>query len=295
MSYEFRICTFAHWLISTLLLWSCGGSQPREQQVAVTIEPQRYFAEKIAGEHFSIYTVVPPGQSPETYDPAPHEMVRIAWSKAWLRIGRIGFELVWMPTIRENNPQLTFFDLSEGIHWLKNDAPHDEAREGAHGHVHEGVDPHVWNATGTARIIARNTLQAFVSLDPANETEYRANCQQLLGEIEDTERTLHELLDTLTCRTFIIYHPALTYFAEDFHLTQLAIEAEGKEPSTASMKALVDRARDAGVRVVFVQQEFDRKHAEQVAKEIGARVVTINPLDVRWKEQMIAIANELIH
>jgi zinc transport system substrate-binding protein len=262
--------------------------------VAVTVEPQRYFAEKIAGDHFAVHTVVPAGQSPETYDPAPHEMVHLARSRAYLRIGRIGFEQVWMQAIRENNPCLTFFDLSEGVCWIGGgDAAHEDGAANAH-HSHGREDPHIWNTTAGARIIARNTLQAFVSLDPANEAFYRANYRQLLLEIDETERTLHRMLDTLTCRTFIIYHPALTYFADEFRLTQLAIESEGREPSAASMKSLVDRAREAQVRVVFVQQEFDRKHAEQVAKEIGARVVTINPLDIHWHEQMIFMARSLL-
>jgi zinc transport system substrate-binding protein len=102
------------------------------------------------------------------------------------------------------------------------------------------------------------------------------------------------MLDTLTRRTFIIYHPALTYFADEFDLKQLAIESEGKEPSVASLKALIDEAKAAQVRVVFIQQEFDRKHAAQIASEIGARTVVINPLDPRWNEQMIHIASELI-
>jgi zinc transport system substrate-binding protein len=288
---------FAHWIVGALLLCGCGSSQKQEPSVMVTIEPQRYFAEKIAGDHFLVYTVVPAGQSPETYDPAPHEMVRIARSKAYLRIGRIGFELAWMPVIRENNPQLAFFDLSEGIHWIENnesDKEHDRHdANNPHRHRHDGVDPHIWNSTGNARIIARNTLQAFVSLDPDNETEYRANYQQLLREIDDTEQTLHQLLDTLSCRTFIIYHPALTYFAREFQLRQLAIETEGKEPSASSMKHLVDSARKNNVQIVFVQKEFDRKHAEQVAGEIGARTITINPLDLHWKEQMIALAQSL--
>ncbi|MDR1454741.1 MAG: zinc ABC transporter substrate-binding protein [Tannerella sp.] len=253
----------------------------------MTIEPQRYFAEKIAGGRFAVHTLVPPGQSPETYDPAPHEMVSLARSSAYLQIGRIGFEEAWMPTIRENNPHMTFFDLSEGLHPAGNDTAH------LHLHRYCREDPHIWNTVAGARMIARNTLLAFVRLDPANEAAYRANCEQLLREIDGTEEDLHALLDTLTCRTFVIYHPALTRFADEFHLTQLAIESEGREPSAASMKTLVDRAREARVRVVFVQQEFDRKHAEQVAKEIGARTVTINPLDVHWREQMLFIARSL--
>jgi ABC-type lipoprotein release transport system permease subunit/ABC-type Zn uptake system ZnuABC Zn-binding protein ZnuA len=277
-------------LLSALLFAGCGSRPPQEQSVTVTIEPQRWFAEKIAGERFSVHTAVPVGQSPETYDPAPHEMARISRSKAYFRIGRIGFEQVWMKTIRENNPQLAFFDLSEGVRWLKNEMPDNETEE---HHSHGEFDPHIWNATDHARIIARNTLQAFISLDPTNESEYRSRYEQLLREIDDTERTLHGLLDTLSHRAFVIYHPALTYFAAEFGLVQLAIEAEGKEPSAVSMKTLIDQARAGQVRVVFVQQEFDRKHARQVAKEIGARVIVINPLDVHWSDQMIYMARSL--
>lgn len=277
-----------------VLISGCGTGTIQEQRVMVTVEPQRYFADKIAGDYFEVQTVVPTGQSPETYDPAPYEMVRIAQSKAYFQIGKIGFEQAWIQTIKENNPDVAFFDLSEGVKWLEGECSGHE-HDDEHGHHHHGAaDPHIWNATGPAKIIAKNTLNAFVELDPEHKDIYQNNYTELIGEIEDTERTLHEMLDTLTHRTFIIYHPALTYFADEFELVQFAIEAEGKEPSAASMKELVDKAKDAGVRVVFVQQEFDRKHAEQLASEIGARIVTINPLDVQWKEQMVYMAEELI-
>ena len=301
-----------------LLLSGCQGSHSGKPGIAVTIEPQRYFAEMIAGDLFDIYAVVPTGQSPETYDPAPHEMIRIAQSKAYLQIGRIGFELAWMNTIREHNPQVKFFDLSEGVQWIgeedvqgfnvetgrapsvqgsrfNEDEDNHEEEHADHGHHHHGgIDPHIWNATGMAQIIAQNTLNALLEIDPDNHVVYHMNYEQLIREINETAFLLHEMLDTLTCRSFIIYHPALTYFAAEYDLHQLSIESEGKEPSVSSLKELIDEAKKANVRVVFVQQEFDRKHATQVAAEIGARTVVINPLDRQWKEQMIHIAKELI-
>ena len=284
-------------LLLPLFVFGCRGAQTDKPGIVVTIEPQRYFAEKIAGEHFAVYAVVPAGQSPETYDPAPHEMIRIAQSKAYLQIGQIGFEQAWIQTIRKNNPHLKFFDLSEGIRWIgeDDDSHEEEEEEGAHHHHHHGgIDPHIWSATGTAKIIAHNTLLAFLDLDPENKSAYRENYEQLIEEIDETALLLHAMLDTLTCRTFVIYHPALTYFADEFSLKQLAIESDGKEPSVASLKALIDETRHTQVKVVFVQQEFDRKHAGQVATEIGARLVVINPLDRNWNEQMIHIASELI-
>ena len=273
------------------LLFGCQGSPSNKPTVMVTIDPQLYFAEKIAGKHFEVYAVVPAGQSPETYDPSPHEMIRIAHSKAYLQIGRIGFEQVWMQTIRQNNPHLTFFDLSEGVYWIGEEDEH-EVEEAEHNH-HHGIDPHIWSTTSSAKTIAQNTLRAFSSLDPDNQSVYLDNYKQLIREIEATEIQLHAMLDTLTHRTFVIFHPALTYFADEYELKQLSIESDGKEPSVASLKALIDEAKNAQVHVVFVQQEFDRKHAEQVATEIGARVVVINPLARQWNEQMIHIAKEL--
>jgi ABC-type lipoprotein release transport system permease subunit/ABC-type Zn uptake system ZnuABC Zn-binding protein ZnuA len=294
-----------------MLLIGCQGLQNDRKSVAVTIEPQRYFVEKIAGEQYKVYTVVPVGQSPENYDPAPGEMIRIAQSAAYLQIGPIGFEQAWIDVIRQNNPDLIFFDLSKGIPMIgESDSPSgiDEHQEAEHQesatethaedlhsqHQHGGVDPHIWSSTSPAKMIALNTLQAFLKLDPENEAIYRENFRQLIQEINETELQMHAMLDTLSCRSFVIYHPALTYFAEEYGLNQLAIEAGGKEPSVASMKSLIDEAVADGVKVVFVQQEFDSKHAEQVAKEIGARTVVINPLDRHWREQMIFMANELI-
>ena len=100
----------------------------------MTIEPQRYFAEKIAGDKFKINCVVPAGQSPETYDPTPQQMVQVGKSQGYLRIGSIGFEQAWMDNIRNNNPGLKVFDLSEGIDLLK--SPEEEEEHDHHHHHH---------------------------------------------------------------------------------------------------------------------------------------------------------------
>ena len=63
------------------LLAACTGKLAEGKVVTVTIEPQRFFAEKIAGDKFAIHCVVPSGQSPETYDPTPRQMVQIGQSR----------------------------------------------------------------------------------------------------------------------------------------------------------------------------------------------------------------------
>lgn len=284
-------------LTALLLLTACGGKQADGKVVTVTIEPQRFFAEKIAGDKFAIHCVVPSGQSPETYDPTPKQMVQIGQSEAYLQIGYIGFELVWMQKIRENNPDLKIFDVSEGMKFVKEteEEEHEHETDDGHHHHHHagGIDPHIWSSIEGAKVIAWNTLNAFIELDKENTEYYWKNYNDLLAEIDKTEAVIKRLLDPLTDRTFIIYHPALTYFADEFDLVQLCIEMEGKEPSPAQLKQLVTTAKEHHAAVVFIQQEFDQKNAELIAKETGCRLVKINPLDYHWNTELIQIAKAL--
>ena len=299
-------------LVGLLCLAACGGKrQKAERIISVTIEPQRYFAERIAGEHFAIHCVVPAGQSPETYDPTPQQMVQIGESEAYLRIGSIGFELAWMEAIKQNNPHLQIYDLSEGMPLLKGEEEeaeeghehehahaHDHAPEAAteaehHHHHHGGVDPHIWSSIHGARIVAQNTLAALQALDPANADTYTANYQQVVALIDSTEAVINTLLKPLAHRSFIIYHPALTYMAAEYELEQLCIEMDGKEPSPAQLKSLVETAQAHHTKVVFVQQEFDQKNAELIAKETGCQLTPINPLAYDWSREMIRIAKAL--
>ncbi len=276
-----------------LMFAGCTTQQHTERTITVTIEPQRYFAEQLVGDKFHIHCVVPAGQSPETYDPTPQQMIQIGQSEAYLQIGYIGFELAWMEKIRENNPQVTFFDTSEGFHLIATEEEHTHEHAGHKHHHHGAVDPHIWSSIAGAKAVALNMLNAIVSLDKSNEVYYRENYAKLLAEIEQTEQTISQLLSPIETRSFIIYHPALTYFAEEFNLMQFSIEMDGKEPSPAQLKELVETARAHRIHTVFIQQEFDQKNAELIAKETGCRLVTINPLTYEWSNEMIRIAKAL--
>ena len=277
-------------LMALLLCMACGGKQTEEGIVTVTIEPQRFFAEKIAGDKFQIHCIVPSGQSPETYDPTPKQMVEVGNSVAYFQIGSLGFEQVWMQKIRENNPDLKIYDLSKGISFIQEVVHHHHHDH--HHHTH-GVDPHIWSSIAGAKIIAQNMLDAFIQLDGEHAEYYKSNYTALLKEINQTDTVIRQLLAPLKERTFIIYHPTLTYFAKEFDLTQLCIEMDGKEPSPAILAQLIATAKEREVKVVFIQQEFDKKNAELIAKETDCRLEVINPLSYHWNEELIHIAKVL--
>lgn len=285
-----------------LLLAACTGrsskgssSEEEKPIITVTIEPQRYFTEAIAGDKFTVISMVPKGSSPETYDPIPQQLVSLGDSKAYFRIGYIGFEQTWMDRLMNNTPHIQVFDTSKGIDLILN--TDDSCQGHGHGshsaHIH-AVEPHVWNSATNALTLAGNTYKALSTLDKENESYYRARYDSLCHRIQHTDSIIRQRLSAPgAAKSFMIYHPALSYFARDYGLHQISIEEGGKEPSPAHLKALIDLCKTEDVKVIFVQPEFDKRNAETIAQQTGTRVVPINPLSYEWEKEMLNVTDAL--
>ncbi|MGL5938658.1 MAG: metal ABC transporter solute-binding protein, Zn/Mn family [Phocaeicola sp.] len=279
-------------LVLFIALSGCSTrkSHSAKRQVMVTIEPLRYFAEAIAGDTYDIISMVPDGSSPESYDPVPQQLIDLSDCQAYIRIGYIGFEMSWMDKLVKNNPHLHVFDTSQGIDLIK-DSEHKHHQNCNHP---GGVEPHTWSSTKNASIIANHIYEAFCTLNPSQKEFYQHRLDSVQQLIAATDQQVRSYLDNADS-TFLIYHPSLSYFARDYGLTQISIEENGKEPSPAKLKRLIKRCREARAKIIFVQQEFDIRNAEVIAREVGAKVISIDPLSYHWHEEMVKIAKSLQH
>ncbi len=273
---------------SLLFAYSCIRQSEQKKMVTVTIQPQKYFAEKIAGDRFEINCIVPNGSNPESYDPSPSHLVRVGKSIGYLRIGYIGFEVAWLDKLVKNNPHLRVYDTSEGVTLLSGT---HECHEEPDALLVENIDPHIWSSPKSTRIIVRNMYNAFVDMDPDGKEYYTKNYENLMAEIDRIDTLLTRKLAPHKGEMFAIYHPSLSYFAHDYGLHQLSVELNGKGPSAFYMKRAVDVARENNVRIVFIQKEFNIKQALTFAEELGGKVVQINPLNYEWGEELMHIAN----
>ena len=269
---------------------SCGGGEQPKEIVTVTIQPQKYFAEKIAGDRFDINCIVPNGMNPESYDPSPSHLVHLGKSRAYFKIGYIGFEMAWLDKLMQNNPGMKLYDNSQGIDLLK--GTHVCMDEDMHLHL-ENIDPHIWTSPKGAAVIAENMYRAFVELDPEHKEYFRKNYLELKEQIDHTDSILTAVLSKVPGRMFVIYHPTLSYLARDYNLRQLSIEMDGKEPSPFYLKTVMDAARENHADIIFVQKEFDSKNVRVIADELDGKIVEINPLSYDWVEETIRIANAL--
>lgn len=274
------------------LLASCGGGVKKgdsEQKViSVSIAPLEYFTKYIGGEDFLVNVMVPPGANHHTYEPSMAQLKALTASNAYIADGYLDFELSWMEKFRVVNKTMKVVSLANNQALIYAEA----TQHGDHMH-YAGVDPHFWTSPASAKLIALDIKELLSELEPGSASKYQQNYEKLIVEIDSIENEIAEMLKPYSSNSFMIYHPVLAYFARDFGLNQIAVEYEGKEPSPASLKEFVDRARELGIKTIFVQQEFDRKSATVIAQEIGGRVVNINPMSANWPSAVMEIATSI--
>lgn len=274
-------------LLLMSLLTSCAGSGNTERIIAVSIQPQRYLLEQIAGDHFRVVCLLAQGSNPEAYEPSMQHLMHLEKSEAYFCIGHIGFELAIVEKAKSENPQLKIFDNSKDIPLLR--GSHDAVE---HGHTHE-IDPHIWTSARNAIVIAKNMHDALVEIDSKHASEYDRNYANLKTRLETLDGEIASKLDSVKTRTFLVWHPSLSYFARDYDLHQISMEYNGKEAPVAHLKKEIDEARSSGARIFFYQKEFDTRQIESINGQIGAKMVTINPMSYEWEAELKNIANAL--
>ncbi len=277
-------------IILIVSLAACSQKPGKEVMPTITVSilPQKYFTERIAGENFKINVLVPRGSSPETYEPTPRQMQDVANSLLYFRIGYIEFERTVLNNIRQQNSDVKFVNTSEGMDMIAAEI----VDHGDHVHLY-GVDPHTWMTIPGVKIQLENMLAAIIETDPGNEDYYLDNYNKFLEELNSLHENFKDKFSSSHGNTFLIFHPVLGYFARDYQLTQLAIEQDGKSPSPANMKQVIDLAGKENIKTVFIQMEFERDNAVAIAREIGGEVVEIDPLGENWMESMKDIADKL--
>jgi len=248
--------------------------------LSVSIIPQKYFIERIAGNDFTINVLIPPGASPATYEPSPKQVKEVSHSAVYFQIGHIPFEHAWINKLLENAVNTKLVDLSVDIDLIR-------GKEVRHGdHIHQGgVDPHTWSSI----VDVKKMLP--ILLNPSKKELCEANYLKFVAELDSAHEKNISRFQKSESLSFMIYHPALSYFARDYNLNQISIELDGKEPSASYMQHVISEARKKDIKLIFVQKQFSTNNANAIAKEIEGRVEAIDPLNEDWLKEMNRISD----
>ena len=170
------------------------------------------------------------------------------------------------------------------------DGEHDEDEP---DHDHKGVDPHIWFSPMQVKKQVDVIAQTLAQVDPANEETYSGNAEKFKKELDALHSEIESELDRLKTGKLMVFHPALGYFADEYGLEQIAIEQSGKEPTAQDLQHIVKEAREEQIKVIFVQSQFNKEIAESIAEEVGAVVVSIDPLSEDYIDNLRNVATTI--
>ena len=279
-------------LITFLLVLIPATALANRPEVTVSILPQKYFVEKIAGEFVSVNVMVAPGASPATYEPRPSQMARLGKSSLYFAIG-VPFEKNWLDRFSQARPELPIIRTDKHAtkrmmkahhHGDEHGDAHEAEKHDAHKEEAElHPDPHIWlspDLVATQVIIIRDALSVIL---PTRASRIRKNADAFLKEIRELDADIRTLIpNTGKERAFFVFHPSWGYFADAYGLEQIAIESEGKEPGPRQLAKLIRLAKEENATAIFIQPQFADRAARVIASRIGAEVVKIDPLAENW-------------
>ena len=287
----------------------CSGPDPKPAAatptIFVSVPPHGTLVERIGGAAVTTEVLLPPGQSPHTYEPSLRQVDRLASAAVYFRAG-VGFENGLITRMRGRLDELRVVDLSEGLelrvlehhhhasdgatHEPRHDADEDHHQEpdggddaGGHHdaddeHHHGDTDPHTWLAPDMLTTQAGTICTTLCELLPASCAGFESRRDTLQTELHDLDLRIQARLAPHHGREFLVFHPAYGYFADTYGLRQVSVEVDGKEPVARQLDDIIQRSQQHGYSVLFVQPQMSTTSAQVVADALGARLETLDPL-----------------
>ena len=275
----------------SMIMTACNGSRRRGEKgrtvVAVSIPPQQFFVDNIAGDRVETVCLLGGLADPESFEPSMKQFMDLENAQVYMPVGVFAFEKAITDRLKSNHKDLKVIKVTDGVEALYDTHGHDHGHEGDKHDEGGEADPHMWSSAVNAKIIALNTLNALVEADPANEDVYRANYARLDARLDSVDMCFNKLFEGEdVARSFAVWHPSLSYFARDYGLKQVSLVDAGKESSVKSLAASLKNTGGEDCRIYFFQQEFDSGKAAELVKESGVKVVNINPMNREWEDEM---------
>lgn len=271
-------------ILMLTMIAACGQSTSRDNNkltVGVAIVPQSTFVKEVAGDLVEVVTMIPPGSSAETYAPTPRQLKEFSNASIYFSMGVPSEVANILPKAKDFNADLKIVDLAEHVAQAYPDL---EITPGER-------DPHIWLSPKRVKVMIDVIAGELSALDPDNKDTYNENAKMYKEQLDEVDARIRESLNDLKTKTFIAYHPAFGYFADDYGLEMLALEEEGKEATPQTFRSIIDIAKEKGIKVIFYQAEVDSRQSEAFAKEIGGKTEQIAPLAPDYIENLEKMAD----
>jgi manganese/zinc/iron transport system substrate-binding protein len=262
------------------ILTGCGGAPsaggaatgPRtgKLKVTATIGMIADVAQQVGGAHVEVIPLMGPGVDPHLYKASQGDLEKLSGADVVLYNG-LHLEGRMADTLVNLAKRVRTEQVTETI-------PVDLLREPAEFQGH--YDPHVWFDVSLWRHAAERCRDIFVEMDPAHQSDFIANAEKYLAEMDALHAYAKTEMATIpeAQRVLITAHDAFGYFGRAYGIEVMGIQgvSTAGEYGLQDIERLVDVIVSRKVKAVFVESSVPTKSVEALiagAKSKGHDVV----------------------
>lgn len=139
----------------------------------------------------------------------------------------------------------------------------------------EGLNGHVWNDIDNYIEQVEVILNSLCAEDPENTEKYTANAEaymQKLNLLKQNSYIAKEGTTVVSC------NEALAYLLNDVGLDFIEVYTDHEQSALSSenLSKVIDEVKEKNVKAIFIEKNDDRKTAEIIANETGAKIYELD-------------------
>jgi zinc/manganese transport system substrate-binding protein len=238
-------------------------------------------ARAVGGDHVKATSIGKGYEDPHFVQPKPSFILQLRSADVWAYVG-LDLEIGWMPLLLDGARNSKIRAGAPGHINVSTVIPVMDANRAvdrSQGDVHPLGDPHYWLDPNNARKIAELFRDRFTELDAKNGNAYQANTTAWLAKLSAAEREWQADLASLKDKPVVGWHTSWRYFAAytGMRLVGFMEPKPGVPPSPSHLSALVSTMKQTGAKAIIMEPFYDRKTADKIARETGAKVLVVPP------------------
>lgn len=261
-------------LLLTILLTAVALTAGAKIKIVVSLSDLAVFTRAIGGDRVEVDVLVRGSQNPHYIEIKPSYMLKLKSADMFVTVG-MQLEL-WAQQIIDGsrNPHLVVVDCSKHVNKLE--VPSGKVNASM-GDIHPQGNPHYWLDPENVPLIMKEILAHLSAISPADAEYFMSNMEGFVKTLDAKKAEWSAMMARLKGLKIVTYHSSFSYFAERFGLRVVGhVEPKpGIPPTPSHTTDLIRLMRNAGVKIVGVEQYFEEKTPQQIANAAGGTLVRL--------------------
>lgn len=235
---------------------------------------------QVGGDHIDLSLLIPKGTDPHAFEPSPKDVVLMAQADLVL-INGAGLERSLEQYLELDDVMDHVVPVSTGIDLISLDVGEADEHQDSDDHGDLDKDPHTWMDPNNVIQWVGNMVQAFSLRDPEHSGDYQHNGSAAIEKLQELDQWIEEQVSNITedRRKMITDHRMFSYLTQRYGLEQSGSLSPGlttlAQPSAKDRAQVQQVVETEGVPVIFVGNTINPRTAEQLASDLGIKVVTL--------------------